>query len=695
LQTNRFYKQFAAANGRAAEKYGNDLARMMTESSDSVIQRADIFYSQGRCDDAIILLTDFIKRAPSHQGAAIRAAELLIDSGRHAHALEYLKKVDAGETNQQVSCLWGICHEALGNFDVAERIADRIIAQKGRDASVLALKARIASFYQKTLEVEKLLAEAVECDPGCARAWYGYACLRRQQGDLQAYFNLSKKAFECSPESRDIALAFHESSLIVQRLDEAEAAFREALSGRRMNRRLHFFLIDLLLRQTKYADAMEAVEAAIVELGVDQGILGAALKIRENLGPMNIPLTPKPGGSVTLCTIVKNEKNHLARCLKSAKPIVDEIIVVDTGSTDETKDIARVFGARVYDFKWTDDFSKARNFALSKASGDWILVLDADEVISNKDQGAFRQVLEESKDWPAAYRLQTRNYSYQANTVGFRQNKGEYSEEQGIGWFPSDKVRMFTNDPRIRFEYQVHELVEPSLKRLKITIRDCPLAVHHYGTLSDIRTLEKTKNYRQLGRKKLRTKIKDASALKELAVQSAQIGNHAEALDIWRRFVKLQPRSAEAHLNMGAAYCNLAKYEEAVSFSEIALRLEPSLKEAAFNIAFSMLLMERAGEAKTTLEKLLGEQPDYLAAQFLLCVANVCLQETAPAEVIFRKLRTLPIGDYIGESFLEISRRFFSASRSAYARRTLEAALHFGCASPEMRALFESCNAAD
>jgi len=78
------------------------------------------------------------------------------------------------------------------------------------------------------------------------------------------------------------------------------------------------------------------------------------------------------------------------------------------------------------------------------------LVLDADEVISNKDQGAFRQVLEESKDWPAAYRLQTRNYSYQANTVGFRQNKGEYTEEQGIGWFPSDKVRMFTNDPRIR-----------------------------------------------------------------------------------------------------------------------------------------------------------------------------------------------------------------------------------------------------
>jgi len=87
--------------------------------------------------------------------------------------------------------------------------------------------------------------------------------------------------------------------------------------------------------------------------------------------------------------------------------------------------------------------------------------------------------------------------------------------------------------------------------------------------------LEKTKNYRQLGRKKLRTKIKDASALKELAVQSAQIGNHAEALDMWRRFVKLQPRSAEAHLNMGAAYCNLAKYEEAVSFRRLPCAWNP------------------------------------------------------------------------------------------------------------------------
>ena len=79
--------------------------------------------------------------------------------------------------------------------------------------------------------------------------------------------------------------------------------------------------------------------------------------------------------------IVKNEEKFLQRCLDSVD--VDEIIVVDTGSTDKTKEIARNYTGKVYDFKWVDDFSKARNFSISKATKEWILVLDADEVIDN------------------------------------------------------------------------------------------------------------------------------------------------------------------------------------------------------------------------------------------------------------------------------------------------------------------------
>lgn len=87
--------------------------------------------------------------------------------------------------------------------------------------------------------------------------------------------------------------------------------------------------------------------------------------------------------TVALTMIVKDEATTIGRCLESAHNFVDEIIVVDTGSTDNTKDIARSFGARVFDFIWCDDFSAARNFALLHASTDWNLVLDADEYITS------------------------------------------------------------------------------------------------------------------------------------------------------------------------------------------------------------------------------------------------------------------------------------------------------------------------
>lgn len=79
--------------------------------------------------------------------------------------------------------------------------------------------------------------------------------------------------------------------------------------------------------------------------------------------------------------IVKNEQRSLERCLKSSRKLVDEIIIADTGSTDNTKEIAKRFGAKLYDFAWCDDFSAARNFALEQSDADWNFVLDADEYL--------------------------------------------------------------------------------------------------------------------------------------------------------------------------------------------------------------------------------------------------------------------------------------------------------------------------
>ena len=95
---------------------------------------------------------------------------------------------------------------------------------------------------------------------------------------------------------------------------------------------------------------------------------------------------------ISLCMIVKNEELVLERCLNSIKDAVDEIVIVDTGSTDKTKEIAFKFTDKVYDFEWIDDFAAARNFAFSKATKEYIYTADADEMIDEVNRKKFMQL---------------------------------------------------------------------------------------------------------------------------------------------------------------------------------------------------------------------------------------------------------------------------------------------------------------
>lgn len=97
---------------------------------------------------------------------------------------------------------------------------------------------------------------------------------------------------------------------------------------------------------------------------------------------------------ISLCMIVKNEENVLARCLDTIADLMDEIIIVDTGSTDKTKEIAARYTDKIYDFEWIDDFSAARNYSFSKATKDYIYCADADEVLDDVNRQRFRQLKE-------------------------------------------------------------------------------------------------------------------------------------------------------------------------------------------------------------------------------------------------------------------------------------------------------------
>jgi glycosyltransferase involved in cell wall biosynthesis len=171
--------------------------------------------------------------------------------------------------------------------------------------------------------------------------------------------------------------------------------------------------------------------------------------------------------------IVKNEEKHLATCLSSVKDVVDEIIVVDTGSNDKTVEIAESFGAKVFHFDWIDDFSAARNYSLSKCTGDWILYLDADEEL-NKD--SINELRAKINDKPAAINCTVKS-------IGTEFMNGSCMK------YP----RLFVKHPGIEFNGRVHEQNLDSLIKCNIPQIDSEIEIIHYGYSADEETIKQKK----------------------------------------------------------------------------------------------------------------------------------------------------------------------------------------------------------
>ena len=188
---------------------------------------------------------------------------------------------------------------------------------------------------------------------------------------------------------------------------------------------------------------------------------------------------------LTLCMLVKNEEKRLAKAINSVKSIIDELIVVDTGSKDKTKQTARKLGAKVFDFKWNDDFSSARNFSIKKATKEWILVLDADETINKRDinkiKGIIRKVNKDKKIMGVKFIQRT--YSNKALTLKYQQNINDgYTESRDYkGWDYRGITRLFRNDKKIYFEYPIHETVIESIKKAKGELVSSFIPIHHFG----------------------------------------------------------------------------------------------------------------------------------------------------------------------------------------------------------------------
>ena len=174
------------------------------------------------------------------------------------------------------------------------------------------------------------------------------------------------------------------------------------------------------------------------------------------------------------------------------------------------------------------------------AVGDWILILDADEVISPLDYAALERIVKKRPAKPVAYTMVTRNYTNEVAAKGWAANDRRYGrEEAGTGWFPSLKVRLFINDRRILFQNPVHEFVEASLEKAGIDIKACDIPVHHYGRFDKDKLIKKGKEYFLLGKQKIEEMNGDIKALKELAVQASELGEYETGVELWKKVIDL------------------------------------------------------------------------------------------------------------------------------------------------------------
>ncbi|PRA03629.1 MULTISPECIES: glycosyltransferase family 2 protein [unclassified Paenibacillus] len=233
------------------------------------------------------------------------------------------------------------------------------------------------------------------------------------------------------------------------------------------------------------------------------------------------------GIGISLCMIVKDEAGSLQRCLNAVRNVVDEIIIVDTGSVDNTIEIARLHGAVVIRTEWNGDFSEARNLSLAAATKPWILVLDADEVWVQTPQmkEELVQLLAASRDDVWGYWLQV------TSLLGV-------SGEERV----TDAVcRLFRNDPRIAFQGRIHEEIASSIMALAPQgVLHSGLEVIHYGYLEQAITA-KNKGARnmQLIRSALNQEVDQPELLYALATEWFQQAKYDEALRL------LQPLLAQ------------------------------------------------------------------------------------------------------------------------------------------------------
>jgi len=283
---------------------------------------------------------------------------------------------------------------------------------------------------------------------------------------------------------------------------------------------------------------------------------------------------------LSLCIIVKNEENNLAQCLLSVRDVVDEMILLDTGSSDRTIEIAKSFGAKVHSFEWCNDFSAARNESLKYAQGDWVLVLDADEVLVPDIVPILKSAIEQ--DQYLVFNL--------------------VRQEIGAAQSPYSLIsRLFRRHPEIWFTRPYHALIDDQVMALlqrepvwKVGAIS-EVAILHEGYQADvIAGRDKVHKARATMEGFFATHTNDPYVCSKLGALYVQIGEAAKGIELLERglsTVEDVSTKYELHYHLGSVYSELNAIDKAAQHYQAAIQqpILPKLKLGAINNLGSLL----------------------------------------------------------------------------------------------------------
>jgi glycosyltransferase involved in cell wall biosynthesis/Tfp pilus assembly protein PilF len=346
--------------------------------------------------------------------------------------------------------------------------------------------------------------------------------------------------------------------------------------------------------------------------------------LKGNAKPEWLVLPDQIGNKLSVCLIVKNEEQFLAQCLKSIHGLAEQVVVVDTGSTDRTVEIAKSFGAEVHSFAWCDDFSAARNAALEHATGDWVLMLDADEEL------------------PAGQHAQLRADMKGADVIALRLplvNKGE--EAHGRHFVP----RLFRNAPGVFYYSRIHEQVFPSLVQIgkawgmKTAMGTAEL-LHHGYSKEIVRDRNKIERNLKLLRQAVVEFPGDANLQMNLGLELVHTDDLQAGLTHYREAFRLMSAQPPADVTpelrevlLTQFTCHLYKvraHDEIVQALNSPLAKRRGLSASlhfALGLAFFELkhFREAAGEMRHCLAKRKEPSPGPINTDVLTAVPHHCL----------------------------------------------------------------------